>query len=127
MFYYGSWLKLPISTRVILAKHFGISKTGSIHVQDNVVVSDGYKVGDVEGALTREAIEAYVGSSEKDFDTLWKMMVDKAEGRIVEVTGSPLVISSTSGSLGTPLTISSTSGTSQKQTRATTKPKKKGK
>lgn len=132
MFYYGSWLKLPISTRVILAKHFGIAKIGSIHVQDNVIVSDGYKVHDVESALNPGAIATYVGATAGgDFDLLWKMMVDKAEGR-TNVTGTQAPTAFTTVPTdGLPPVVQPVAKKIEKvikkQTRAITKPQKRGK
>lgn len=85
MFLYSSWLRLPLSTRAELARVFGVSKSSPTHVQDNVVVSDGYKVHDIEAALSVAAIQVYIGSgftSKTTFDELWQMMVDRAEGRV---------------------------------------------
>lgn len=69
-FLYSRWLALPLSTRVKLATEFGIAKTGSTHVVDNRVESDGYNINTVEAAL-----EAH----END----WDEIVAKAEGRMV--------------------------------------------
>lgn len=86
MFMYSSWMRLPLTTRALLATQFGFSKTGSTHVQDNVVVADGYRIGDIEAALNLAAIQKYVGSTDTDMMVLWQMMVDKIEGRAPVVT-----------------------------------------
>ncbi len=73
VFLYSSWMRLPLTTRAILSKQFGFAKTGPTHVADNQIVQDGYKLQDVEHALN---------SDETDMEALWKMMIDKAEGRV---------------------------------------------
>ncbi len=75
-------MRLPLTTRAILSKQFGFAKTGPTHVADNQIVQDGYKLQDVEHALNIDAIQLYVGSDETDMEALWKMMIDKAEGRV---------------------------------------------
>lgn len=81
MFLYSAWLKLPLVTRQEVASKFGISKTGPTHVADNRVVSDGYKVEDVEGALNIDAIQKFTGSESTDMTELWDAMMAKIEGR----------------------------------------------
>lgn len=120
-FYYSSWLKLPLSTRAKLAHEFGIAKTSSTHVQDNVVISDGYKVNDVEHGLNPDAIRSYLDSKEKDFNILWAAMVDKAEGRAPVTLGGD----GTGAVVIFPKTVVEIPA--EKKTRAATKPKKKGK
>lgn len=90
MFMYSSWMRLPLTTRTLLATHFGFSKTGPTHVQDNVVVADGYKISDIEAALNVDAIQKYVGSESTDLMELWTMMVDKVEGRAPVPTEEPV-------------------------------------
>lgn len=79
MMLYGSWLRLPLSTRVLVAKEFGIAKTGPTHVQDNVVVSDGYKIHEVEAALAPEKLQEFTGSKSEDHETLWELMLEKVD------------------------------------------------
>lgn len=84
VFLYGLWLKLPLTTRAILAKEFGFSKVGPTHVFDNRIISDGYKLEDVEERLNIDAIQKYTGSDNTDMQVLWDLMVAKAENRVPE-------------------------------------------
>lgn len=79
---YGNWLRLSVSTRHTLAHAFGIKKTNPTHVVDNVVKDDGYPISDVENKLSVEAMQKYTGSMETAEDALWRLTVDKAEGRV---------------------------------------------
>lgn len=81
MFLYGNWLKLSIVTRMKLADKFGIKKTGTVHVFDNQVQSDGYSVKDVEKALNLKDIQSYLETEESDLVVLWSQLVDKIEGK----------------------------------------------
>lgn len=83
-FLYSHWLKLPVSTRTIIATALSIAKTSPTHVQDNVVVNDGYKIQDVENALNLDALQKYLNSDETDFNILWDLLIAKTEGREVE-------------------------------------------
>lgn len=83
-------MQLPIATKALLAKEFGFSKTGPTHVSDSRVVSDGYKVADVENAMDISAIKKYVGAKDAvSYDDLWNMMIDKVEGRTVSAPPEP--------------------------------------
>ncbi len=81
MFMYHHWLRLPILTRIKIASQFGFNKTGSTHVFDNVIQSDGYSVKDIETSLTKQAIKDYLSTDEDNMDFLWSAMVEKIEGR----------------------------------------------
>ncbi len=81
MFMLSEWRKLSLSTRALLAKEFGFSKTGPTHVVDNRIESDGYKFEDIERALTVDAMQKYIGFPVNDTEMLWCYMVDKVEGR----------------------------------------------
>ena len=83
MFLYSQWLNLPLTTRATIATAFGIAKTGPTHVQDNRVVSDGYDVRTVEANLNVDSLQKYLASDEPDMAKLWKLLVDKTEGREV--------------------------------------------
>lgn len=74
-FLYSRWLALPLSTRVKIATELGIAKTGSTHVVDNRVESDGYSINTVEAAL--EANESN-----------WDEIVARAEGRMPDPPGA---------------------------------------
>lgn len=77
---------MPLTTRVLLAREFGISKVGTTHVIDNQVVSDGYNVADVERAFTLDAVQKFVGVDETDYAVLWGMMVEKVLAPIAPET-----------------------------------------
>ncbi len=74
---YGQWLSLPLSTRIGIASHFGIRKVRSTHVVNDEIADDGYVVHDIEAALSLESIQKFLDTKETDFQTLWKMLVDK--------------------------------------------------
>ena len=79
MILYSQWMQIPITTRTLLAEKFGISRVGVIHVQDNRVVADGYKIEDVERALNIEALKSFVGVDHTDLSTLLQLAVTKIE------------------------------------------------
>lgn len=91
MFLYSHWLSLPLPTRNKIAQEFNITKKGSTEVVANVVKSDGYMIQDVEGALTVERLQEYLGTDEVDIMVLWRWLVERVEGRYTdapEVYGS---------------------------------------
>jgi hypothetical protein len=88
---YGNWLKLSLPTRALLAEQFGFKKTGSVHVSDNQVISDGYNIHEVEAALNPEAVQKFVGVEHADPMTLWQLMVDKIEGKVSEKKPEPII------------------------------------
>lgn len=81
MFLYSHWCALSITTRHKLASEFGIIKKGSTEVFDNQIKHDGYVIKDIESALTLDAIQKYLGTTETDLQILWGWLVDKIEGR----------------------------------------------
>jgi len=81
MFLYSHWLKLPIVTRHHIARVFSIPKTGATEVSDNQVVKDGYKIEDIEGRLTVDALQIFLDTDETNMKYLWEDMVAKVEGR----------------------------------------------
>lgn len=90
MFSYAKWRTLPMHVRNDIAVQFGIPKSGTTHVDSNQIVSDGYKVEDIDAKLTPEAIQEYVGVENSDMEIVWDMMVDKIQGNEpVEPTVSP--------------------------------------
>lgn len=105
---YSKWLSLSLSTRVKIAQRLGIAKTGSTHVVNNIVESDGYKVYDVENAIAASGI---------DFDVL----VAEAEGVIV----TPKAVEPQSP-MAQPIEAAE-EAPKRTRTRASSKPKKKGK
>lgn len=83
IFLYGNWTRLPLPTRVLIANRFGIAKVASTHVADNVIVADGYKIGDVENALNLDALKNFTGMVSDDFNEQWSKMLDIVEERDV--------------------------------------------
>lgn len=88
MLSYSVWHSLPLTLRNALAQQFGIAKVGPTHVFNNTVESDGYKFQDIERTLTTEALQAYTESDEEDYPALFKMTIDKLEGR--EAVSAPM-------------------------------------
>lgn len=90
---YGSWLRLPINLRHKIANDLGIPKKHPTHVQDNVIVSDGYDIHDVENALTVTALQTYlgVGIQETDINVLWEMLVNPPSHE-VNVVIEPVIV-----------------------------------
>lgn len=86
MFLYSQWISLPLSTRAQIAHKFGIAKTSSTHVVGNEVVSDGYKIQDVERVLTSDAVKEYVGV-DTDPVVFMQILVDKLNGKYEEPKG----------------------------------------
>lgn len=84
IFLYSKWVSLTLGMRSQIATVFGIAKSGSTHVQDNVVVQDGYKVADVENALSLQALRNFTGLSSDDFPILWDAMITKVEAGDLE-------------------------------------------
>lgn len=74
-------MRLSMPTRQKIATDLGIAKTGTIHISNNEIVADGYKIADVEQAISVEGLQKYLGTKEKDPIKLWEMLIDKAEGR----------------------------------------------
>jgi hypothetical protein len=81
MFLYSKWISLPINTRHLIAKEFGIPKKGSTHVQNNKIVSDGYDIKDIEEKLNVDAIQAYleVPADVTDMKVLFDELVFRIE------------------------------------------------
>lgn len=88
MFAYTLWLNLSLATRNKIAKEFNIAKTSSIEVVDNYVKSDGFRVHDVENALTVQSLQSFLGTEESDMAVLWVEMVKKIES-VVDVIPQP--------------------------------------
>jgi len=89
-------MRLPLTTRMKLAQEFGIPKTGSTHVANNMIQSDGYDLHHVEKALNLSAIQIYLKTTETNMDVLWNNLIDTIEGRtptpsVVPVNTEPLV------------------------------------
>jgi len=79
MLLYSQWRSLSLPTRIQLAQTLGIKKFGPTHVRDNVVESDGYLIEDVEKAITVEALQELLDTTETDITKLFNELVWRAE------------------------------------------------
>jgi len=95
LFLFGQWLELHIATRHKIAEAFGIQKKGPTEVFNNTIKSDGYLLKDIEEKLNVDALQKYTGSDSTDMMILWKLMVDKAEGRVPQDEIAALVSETT--------------------------------
>lgn len=77
---YSAWLKLSIDTRHKIAQIFKIPKKGATEVVNNEIVRDGFNIHDIEAALTKEALQAFLGSTLDNYMFLWEDTVNKIEG-----------------------------------------------
>lgn len=84
MILYSRWVALSLPTRNKIAEAFGITKKHSTQVDSNVVKHDGYVIEDIEVALTKEAMEKFLGFTFPTPELLWEAVVNKVEGREVE-------------------------------------------
>lgn len=92
MILYSRWVSLSLATRNKIAQEFNIQKKGATEVASNVIKSDGYLIEDIEGALTLEVLQLYLGAMEvNDLATLWEMLVDRIEGRVKEAEPAPVI------------------------------------
>jgi len=91
-FLYSKWLELDLPTRHRIAQEFGIVKRNSTHVQDNVVVSDGYLIKEVEQALNLDAMQRVLNTSETDMAILWDILVNSTP--VSKSETAPLQVSS---------------------------------
>jgi hypothetical protein len=74
------WLQIPRETRLKLAETFGVPRSSINEVVDQVVVSDGFTVTDLN-AITTEKMQAFLGSKKTDYFELLYACVDKLEGK----------------------------------------------
>ena len=92
MFLYSSWASLSLATRNKIAETFGIKKTGPTEVFANTIKSDGYAIKDIETVLTLSALQKYLGTTETDHTVLWNYLVDKIEGKNIQIVDTPVTI-----------------------------------
>lgn len=72
------WLRVIPETRLFLADHFNIKRSGSTQVEQRgeaYVVSDGFTPTDLEG-LTVEKMQEYLGSKESNVHVLFELLVN---------------------------------------------------
>lgn len=70
------WLDLPIDVRSRLKVVFGIPRSSGTMVEDNRVVTDGHTHPDL-AFITPEKMQAYTGSKETEFFSLFEATLDK--------------------------------------------------
>jgi len=70
------WLGLPIEVRRQLVATFSIQRSEGSHIQDNVVISDGYNHRDLS-VVTVERMQEYLHSKESDFFKLFQEVLDE--------------------------------------------------
>lgn len=89
MFLYSLWCNLPLNKRHEIAHKFNIPKKGPTEVMSNVIKSDGYTVHDIEGALTKEALQEKLETEETDMNVLWEYLVNgKPQPEVGVVVGA---------------------------------------
>jgi hypothetical protein len=91
MLLYHQWLSLPLTTRNKIAAAFGIIKKDPTEVASNVVRYDGYRIIDIETALTLHSLQKYLGTTETDSHILWNYLIDKMEGKNIVII-DPVVL-----------------------------------
>ena len=92
MILYSQWINLPLSTRYKIASEFGIPKKNPTHVVDNVVKDDGYLIKDIESAITMNSLQKYFNTAETDLTVLWFYLVDKMEGKNVQLMDNTIPV-----------------------------------
>ena len=78
------WLSLKPETRKNLAVFLEIPKTSGVIVEDGRVMGDGYTDDDL-ATVTLVKLQEYMGSTETDFLKLFQLLIDRLEGKMVEV------------------------------------------
>lgn len=76
---------LPIGSRVAIAAQFGIAKTGSTHVVGDRIQDDGYKIQDIDNALTSEAMKEFLGVEHADHEALFDLLIAKFEKGVTPI------------------------------------------
>jgi hypothetical protein len=74
--YPHQWVQLPEDVRMYLSELFDIPRSGSAHVDGNVLVSDGRTAKDLE-VITISRLQMVTKSDSEDFHTLLKMCINK--------------------------------------------------
>lgn len=79
--YTQQWISLSWEIKFFLQKALNISRSGTTHTIDNQVAEDGFLPKDL-AVVDVPCLQTYLGSKEKDFLTLWKATIAKAEAAI---------------------------------------------
>ncbi len=75
------WLKLPMDTRIKLREIFNIPKSQGVVLEDNVVKSDGTTYEDLQ-AVTVEAMQEFLSSTEQDFVELFHNVIGRLDDEV---------------------------------------------
>lgn len=92
MILFSQWRNLPLSTRIKIAEQFGFKKVRSTHVANNEIVDDGFNIKDIEASLEVYHLQNYLDTAETDMGILWGWMVDKIEGREVNIPMKDILV-----------------------------------
>lgn len=71
------WMQVPAEERKILAEVFNLEKTGIAEIRDQSVISDGHSNDDLL-LITKDKMEAFIGSEAENFARAWELTVAKA-------------------------------------------------
>lgn len=86
------WLALNHDMRERLAAVFGIKRSASTEIMNNVIISDGRSVKDLS-VITKAAMQEYINDTkEVNFARLWEITQSKALGEITPAQVAPLVV-----------------------------------
>ncbi len=77
----GLWMFLPRAHRDHLVSVFDLKRTGISEIKNEEVISDGYSNADLEG-ITKEKMEAYIGSEAESFHRAWEITLSKCRGEL---------------------------------------------
>lgn len=86
--YGGMWIKLSPTVKTKIAELFNIPRNGASHVNDNLVIADGYLDRDL-AVLNVESMNKFLGTNETDIFPLWNLMIKHIE---VLVTPAPAAV-----------------------------------
>lgn len=83
--YGGMWIRLSPTIKTKIAELFSIPRNGASHVNDNLVIADGYLDRDL-AVLNVQSMNQFLGTSEVDIFKLWNMLISHVE---VLITPAP--------------------------------------
>jgi len=75
------WLSLKTETRAEIARIFGIKRSGTTEVINDIVITDGFTDKDLSG-ITLPKLQVFLNSTESDFYKLFKEAVVMVENML---------------------------------------------
>ena len=103
MIMYSRWMALSLPIRQQIAEQFGIAKTGPTHVVDNQIKDDGYKIQDIENALSSDAMKDFLGVEKADHAALFDLLIAKFEKGVTPIADdAPIEIQEAAHVINTP-------------------------